>query len=90
MFARRLPRCPPLTVHLFYQCLYSDTGNQPRISSYSPPGLRAFTATVCTAASRCVEKPHYLAPHSVKKNPVHVISTDTSENEINLSRLNIH
>ena len=52
-----------------------------------------FTATLCTAASRCVGKIPLFSerwPHRVQNNSIHVITIDASENEIKISRLNIH
>ena len=60
---------------------------------YHAIGDRDFTATLCTAASRCVGKIPLLSerwPHRVQNNSIHVITIDASENEIKISRLNIH
>ena len=49
--------------------------------------------TLCTAASRCVGKIPLFSerwPHRVQNNSIHVITIDASENEIKISRLNIH
>ena len=81
--------------HSCHQCLslyFRHWSSSPDQLIFTTRGQR-FHSHSLYCASRCVGKTPLLSerwPHRVQNNPIHDITIDAFENEIKISRLNIH